>query len=296
MELNIFALAFTSAMLHPWREFFIKQNKNPEGACLAAMMVWTTLAALHALIEGIDLFSIQLIWPITLASGLGFICFFIFALRTYRDGDFSSYYPITRADPLFIAIISFLFLGKLYSFILIFGIILVFIGAFFLQYRSGWGILSQPKTLCLAILAMIVHGMVTLMDARAVQVVEPMVQFFWVSLIAVIPLGVIFALNRPKDGHVFEYLFGGWRQTPGSFLMIGASAYVSYFLMLKAFKMGGEVAALSSIRQASIPISVLIGGFLLKETNVLKRLNWSLVLALGIVLIIVSEYIYTSGA
>ena len=71
---------------------------------------------------------------------------------------------------------------------------------------------------------MIVHGMVTLMDARAVQVVEPMVQFFWVSLIAVIPLGVIFALNRPKDGHVFEYLFGGWRQTPGCFLMIGASA------------------------------------------------------------------------
>jgi len=53
---------------------------------------------------------------------------------------------------------------------------------------------------------------------------------------------------------------------------------------------------LSSIRQASIPISVLIGGFLLKETNVLKRLNWSLVLALGIVLIIVSEYVYTSGA
>ena len=77
MELNIFALAFTSAMLHPWREFFIKQNKNPEGACLAAMMVWTTLAALHAFIEGIDLFSIQLIWPITLASGFGFICFFI---------------------------------------------------------------------------------------------------------------------------------------------------------------------------------------------------------------------------
>ena len=66
MELNIFALAFTSAMLHPWREFFIKQNQNPEGACLAAMMVWTTLAALHALIEGVDLFSIKLIWQITL--------------------------------------------------------------------------------------------------------------------------------------------------------------------------------------------------------------------------------------
>ena len=289
MELNIFALAFTSAMLHPWREFFIKQNQNPEGACLAAMMVWTTLAALHALIEGVDLFSIKLIWPITLFSGLGFICFFIFATSTYKDGDFSSYYPITRADPLFIAIISFLFLGKLYSFILIYGIILVFIGAFFLKYRKGWGILSQPKTLSLATLAMIVHGIVTLMDAQAVQVVEPMVQFFWVSMIAVIPLGIYFSLNRQKDNHASEYLFGGWKKTPGSYIIIGISAYLSYFLMLKAFKMGGEVAALSSIRQASIPMSVLIGGLILKEENFVKRLKWSFVLALGIILIIFSN-------
>ena len=57
-----------------------------------------------------------------------------------------------------------------------------------------------------------------------------------------------------------------------------------------------EGVSYSSIRQASIPISVLIVRFLLKETNVLKRLNWSLVLALRIVLIIVSEYVYTSGA
>ncbi len=50
MELNIFALAFTSAMLYLWREFYVKQYQNLEGTCLAAMMVWTTVAALHALI------------------------------------------------------------------------------------------------------------------------------------------------------------------------------------------------------------------------------------------------------
>ena len=166
---------------------------------------------------------------------------------------------------------------------MIFGIILVFIGAFFLQYRKGWGILSQPKPLSLATLAMIVHGIVTLMDAQAVQVVEPMVQFFWVSMIAVIPLGIYFSLSRPKENHVIGYLFGGWRKSPGSYIIIGSRAYLSYFRMLKAFKMGGEVATLSSIRQASIPISVLIGGLILKEEKFLKRLNWSLVLALGII-------------
>ena len=289
MELNIFVLALTSAVLHPWREFYIKQNSNPEGVCLAVMMVWTVLAALHAFWEGIELSSIKMIWPIALTSGCGFVCYFTFALRTYRDGDFSSYYPITRADPLFIAIFSFLFLGKFYSLILVFGIILVFLGAFFLQYRRGLGLFAQPKTLSLAVFAMIVHGFVTIMDARAVQTVEPMVQFFWVSLIAIIPLAVIFALTRPKESHVIEHLFGGWRQTPGSFIMVGTSAYVSYILMLMAFKLGGEVAALSSIRQASIPISVLIGGLLLKEKNIFERLIWSLVLASGIVLIILSN-------
>ena len=77
----------------------------------------------------------------------------------------------------FFAIISYLFSGKLFSFILIFGIVLVFIGAFFLQYRTGLGIFAQPRTFSLAVFAMIVYGIVTIMDARAVQIVEPMVQF-----------------------------------------------------------------------------------------------------------------------
>ena len=84
-------------------------------------------------------------------------------------------------------------------------------------------------------------------------------------MIAVITLGIYFSLNRPKENHAIGYLFEGWRKTPGSYIIIGTSAYLSYFLMLKAFKMGGEVAALSSIRQASIPISVIIGGLILKE-------------------------------
>jgi hypothetical protein len=56
--------------------------------------------------------------------------------------------------------------------------------------------------------------------------------------------------------------------------------------MLSAFQLGGNVAALSAARQASIPISVLIGGLLLKEINTLGRLTWSLILALGIAVII----------
>jgi hypothetical protein len=43
------------------------------------------------------------------------------------------------------------------------------------------------------------------------------------------------------------------------------------------------------VRQASIPISVLLGGLLLAETGIPARFAWSLLLAAGIVVIILSR-------
>ena len=66
----------------------------------------------------------------------------------------------------------------------------------------------------------------------------------------------------------------------------GAMAYVSYYLILLAFKWGGEVAAVTAMRQASIPLSVLLGGFFLREGAITRRLLAALLLAAGIVVII----------
>ena len=135
MDLSIVGLVFASAALHPLREFFIKGSLYPEGLCLAAMMSWVIFAAIHALILGIDLLSIRAVWPLALASGLAVVFYFSFIVITLREGDFSSYYPITRASPLFIVVVSFLFLNERYSWHLLFGIAMVFCGAFFLQYK-----------------------------------------------------------------------------------------------------------------------------------------------------------------
>lgn len=67
----------------------------------------------------------------------------------------------------------------------------------------------------------------------------------------------------------------------------GIMAYASYYLILLAFKWGGEVAAVTAVRQASIPVSVLLGGFFLREGSILRRLLAAVILAAGIVLIIV---------
>ncbi len=51
---------------------------------------------------------------------------------TLRQGDLSSYYPIVRSSPVFMVIVSVLFLGESYSWLLIIGIACVLGGAFVL--------------------------------------------------------------------------------------------------------------------------------------------------------------------
>ena len=67
----------------------------------------------------------------------------------------------------------------------------------------------------------------------------------------------------------------------------GIMAYGSYYLILMAYQIGAEVAAVTSVRQASIPISVMLGGFFLREGAILRRLIAASLLAAGILVIVV---------
>ena len=45
------------------------------------------------------------------------------------------------------------------------------------------------------------------------------------------------------------------------------TSYLSYYLILVSYQMGGNVAAVNSLRQVSIPLSVILGGLYLKEAD-----------------------------
>ena len=75
-----------------------------------------------------------------------------------------------------------------------------------------------------------------------------------------------------------------------SLYLAGDSAiYVSYYLIFVAFSLADGVAAVTAVRQASIPFAVLIGGILLSESAMPRRLLFSLVIACGIVIIVFSD-------
>ena len=291
MDPVVVMLVIGSAVLHPVREVYIKDNAYPEGLAYAVMAMFAVLAGIHVAAAGSDPWAALEVWPLVVASGIWLIVYYLFTVMCVKLGDVSVYYPIMRSSPLFIVVVGYFVLGQRYPFVLLAGIAVVLVSAFLLQYeRGGTRVLDNWRALVLAVAAMCAHGVITLVDAEAMRSVRPEEFFVVMYVFVVLPgMGVVFVVTRPRGRGALEHLFAGWWATPWRFLAAGVLSYVSYYLLLAAFYLGGNVAAVASLRQISIPVSVLLGALVLGERRLIGRFGWSALLALGVALILVAR-------
>jgi drug/metabolite transporter (DMT)-like permease len=286
MEPSVAALVLLSAVLHPLWNALIKRGGGPEASFLGLMVMIALLSLVTVVVIGADLMAARKVWHLVLVSAFGLVLYGSALVMTLRRGDLSAYYPIVRSSPVFIVVVSAVFLGQSYAAPVLLGIAMVVVGAFFLQYRPGARLLDDPRTLMFAVLAMGATGIYSISDAFAMQVVEPPVFLFWVTVLFVPAYAaVVRSIGGPSLG--WRGLFA-WVRMPWRSAGTGLIAFTSYSLILTAYAWGGEVAAVSSLRQASIPISVLIGGLWLGEAGLALRLAASLLLAAGIVVIVLA--------
>lgn len=289
MELTVAGVVLLAASIHPFRELILKSNAFPESAYLGVIIVWAVLAVLHAMVLGVDLGSGFTVLPLILISTVGLMFYYIGILTTLKTGDLSVYYPIIRAAPLFIVVFGWLVLGQSYGPVMLGGVALVMVGAFFLQYRRGARLLHHPATFATAALAMAGMGTQSLADSEAMKTVEPAALLVWVYLFLAPACAIYFMIRKSAGRPLLTHLFGGWKKTPYRYLTAAITSYLSYYLILVSYQMGGNVAAVNSLRQASIPLSVILGGYFLKEANTGSRLAWAIVLVAGIIIIILAR-------
>ena len=289
MSISIVLLVVISALLHPLRVFLIKGDSTPEGLTLSVVIIFGFMSFFQIILMGINPWKVFEIWPLITISSLGLLLHFWCIVKSLRVGDFSVNYPIIRSSPLFVVVVGYIFLNHNYSMEILLGIAIVVISAFMIQYTPGGKFFGKPASLLLAVLAMCFHGILALSDAEAMKYVEP-AAFLFIQYLFVTPaLALMFILTRPSGENIYEYLFLGWKNKPLRFFLAGFTAYISYLLILYSFRMGANVAAVSAVRQISIPFSVLMGGFFLLEKKMNYRLFWSLLLTLGVIIIIVSS-------
>jgi drug/metabolite transporter (DMT)-like permease len=285
MTSQIVLIVLFSAVLHPLWNMLIKRESDQRATYVAFTTAFALYALVHGLVTGADFMAARRLWPLILLSVAGQLLYGTMLISTLKRGDLSSYYPVIRAAPLFIVMVNVLVFSVQYQVIVLAGIAAVLLGSFLLQYRRGTRFFSDPLTLVFAVLAMIGSGVYSLADSRMMQHIEPSVMMFLVEILTVpVYIGFYLYNNRRAvtSNGVAVSLKRLWNPVC---LVYAALAYVSYYLVLQAYALGGEVAMVTSLRQASIPISVLLGGLYLREGAIARRFIASLILALGIIII-----------
>lgn len=284
MEAGWIILVVISATLHPLRDLAIKGVLHPLAGYIGVATCWIFLALLHSMIAGQDLSIPDEVWGLVTLSALGLVFYYFGTLSALRRGDLSAYYPIVRSSPATIVVISVLFMGQTYSWTAVVGIVLVIIGSLMIQ-KPTRGMANDRTALILAILAMLGSAAYTLTDAIAMQRVKPAPFLFYVYILVT---GLLFALWYRENAGLAPALratLAGWKRAPVRILLAGTVSYLSYALILLAFQKGAEAAAVSAVRQVSIPISVILAAVVLREAQFLKRFGWASLIALGIICI-----------
>ena len=195
----------------------------------------------------------------------------------------SAYYPIIRSSPVFIVVFSVLFLSESYPLVVLLGIALAVAGGFLLLYKRGTNFLEDPGTLGLALLAMSGTGIYSLADARLMETLSAQAQMTAANGILVPVYAFLWWRRQRAAGPLQPAQLRGF--TPTHLLVPGVLAYLSYYLILLAYERGADVASVTTLRQASIPISVALAGLFLREGAIVRRFCAAGLLALGLVII-----------
>ena len=272
MSINfIFLLIILSALCHAVWSAIIKSSKNP----LSLMGITSVLEVtiFLPLTFTVPFPSIE-VWYFLIATVIIHVFYRLNVIYSYRYGDLSYIYPISRGSScLFVAIISILFLSSDISVAGFVGILIVCIGLFLISYSKNLSF--NFRGFALAISTAILITAYTLVDGVGVRLSENGFSYiYWLFTLNGIPLLVIGLISKNGLRKTETYNFS-------SGIAAGIFATSSYAIVVWSMQFI-EIAYVSSIREISIVFAAIIGMVLLFEKNAKSRIIPSILIVSGI--------------
>ena len=267
----IFILILVSALCHAVWSAIIKSSKNP----LSLMGITSVLEVTIFLPLTFTVpFPTLEVWYFLIATVIIHVFYRLNVIYSYRYGDLSYIYPISRGSScLFVAIISILFLSSDISVAGFVGILIVCIGLFLISYSKNLSF--NFKGFALAISTAILITAYTLVDGVGVRLSENGFSYiYWLFTLNGIPLLIIGLISKDGLRKRETYTFR-------SGIAAGVFATSSYAIVVWSMQFI-EIAYVSSIREISIVFAAIIGMLFLFEKNAKSRIIPSILIVSGI--------------
>ena len=267
----IFILILVSALCHAVWSAIIKSSKNPLSLMgITSILEVTIFLPLTFTVP----FPTLEVWYFLIATVIIHVFYRLNVIYSYRYGDLSYIYPISRGSScLFVAIISILFLSSDISVAGFVGILIVCIGLFLISYSKNLSF--NFRGFALAISTAILITAYTLVDGVGVRLSENGFSYiYWLFTLNGIPLLIIGLISKDGLRKRETYTFR-------SGIAAGVFATSSYAIVVWSMQFI-EIAYVSSIREISIVFAAIIGMVFLFEKNAKSRIIPSILIVSGI--------------
>ena len=267
----IFILILVSALCHAVWSAIIKSSKNPLSLIgITSVLEVTIFLPLTFTVP----FPTLEVWYFLIATVIIHVFYRLNVIYSYRYGDLSYIYPISRGSScLFVAIISILFLSSDISVAGFVGILIVCIGLFLISYSKNLSF--NFRGFALAISTAILITAYTLVDGVGVRLSENGFSYiYWLFTLNGIPLLIIGLISKDGLRKRETYTFR-------SGIAAGVFATSSYAIVVWSMQFI-EIAYVSSIREISIVFAAIIGMLFLFEKNAKSRIIPSILIVSGI--------------
>ncbi|MFI6293759.1 EamA family transporter [Nonomuraea sp. NPDC050790] len=279
------ALVLVAAVAHATWNLLSKKASQADGlifvwlVAVASTVMWGPVFAGFLLVTGTPVRWLDV--ALVCVSTSLHLGYFVLLQRGYRYGDLSTVYPVARGTgPMLASLVAVLFLGERPGLAGIAGIALVGIGVFMM---SGGG-RSDARGLGFGLGTGVFIAAYTVWDAQVVGAfaVAPLVLNYLGEAgraLALTP-AMLMGARRRQIG-------GVWRAHRWHVLGAAVLVPLSYLLVLFAFTVA-PVSVVAPTREISVLIAVLLGGKLLAEGDLNRRLLAAGVILGGVVTIALS--------
>ena len=254
----VVVLVIIAAVMHALWNFATKKEAGSLsllwiGNCLAAMCC-LPFAAFVASTATFNTASV----PYLLATSIIHVFYFIYLSKSYRHGDISTVYPISRGIGVAgTALLGYLLLGERLSATGLSGVILICFGIILIGLK-GTNLGRDHRAL---FYCMLVGGAVawySIVDKVGVSFMNPVIYIFAQTSMAALFL-TPYVLGRLR-----EETRTTWRTRKKLALALGLCSIGTYVLILFAFRLE-QVSYIVPMREFSVVIGSLLGVIILKE-------------------------------
>jgi drug/metabolite transporter (DMT)-like permease len=281
MTTSVFVMVFGAAVLHAAWNALVKVNAD-RLVMIAIMMISQVVVSLLAL--PLVAFPTPESWPYIWASCVLNTGYCVFLINSYRYGDLSHVYPISRGvAPLIVALISVTIVGEALTLQARLSVIVIALGIMSLTLTRGAEGFREPKAMLFAVGTGVFIAGYTIVDGLGARLAESAESYtFWSHLFNGIPITLVALYFR--RGRVLVSVQKGWKVG----VIGGVISLLAYWIVTWAMTQA-PLALVSAVRETSMVFAVMFGVLFLKERLDLARLASIAITLIGTALLKISR-------